>query len=377
METNEETAVGVAPEILVEEVNKVVKEVLRNTSKYRNLARLRADLKLPIYRIPSPRTACFYAVDSSYSSPSIELAGGYLGIVQVAEILMGETCGSPPAVRAYIEYHPTRDLTSIKARYYEREHLVKALERKKRGELPFDVVLVDGEVLYRGGLEDPEGITREEKLVADYTTDLTVKALEIADELDIPVVGVLKRSYSRDVSILNGLADVNLSDRLLLTMVLKPGQYYVLGSYSEIYGQYQRVLSELRSTEREDAFEQARLAKSRFYWLDQKIMSRYGKVSQRVLVIFYKPSNPPDALAVKVEVHPSKSWGMEDIVALLGAISGNTGFPLPIDYVDELSGIPPGVKSLVYNLLKSMLSSADVELAEMLTKLMNPQKPII
>ncbi|MEM4717463.1 MAG: DNA double-strand break repair nuclease NurA [Desulfurococcaceae archaeon] len=374
MEINEEIHVGVAPEIIYTKIAELVDQVIENTSRYREIEELRKTLGPYIKKIHGSIETCSYAVDSSYSVPPIEIAGGYIGIVQVSEIIAGPRCNSSPIVKAYVEYHPVRDITGIKARLYEREHLIQALLKKKNNEAYFDLALVDGEILYRGGL-DNEVIGVEERDIVNQTVNKTKITLQIASETNTPVIGVLKRSYSRDITVLHGHIGLNINDRLLMTMILEPGQYYVQGTYKEIYEKYRAILGE-RDQYGELSQEATWRIRSRFNWIEKLVITYFPEYKDKILVVYYKPFTPPGALAVKLEVYPTRSWDIEKIIKAVASQTGSTGFPMIIDYVDTLSYISVDVKRLVYSLLKSLISERDPKLAELVTKLMNPQKPI-
>jgi len=68
-----------------------------------------------------------------YTVPPIEVAGGYIWIIQVAEIVMGDKYNSPPVLKAFVSYHRDRDLAGVQAKVYERKALHEALEKKKEG----------------------------------------------------------------------------------------------------------------------------------------------------------------------------------------------------------------------------------------------------
>lgn len=374
METSEEIYVGVAPEIIYTQILKIIEDIVENTSKYREIEELKKELAPYLKKIPGVMETCSFAVDSSYSVPPIEIAGGYIGIIQVAEIIAGTKCNNPPVVKAYVEYHPIRDITGVKARLYEREHLVRALNRKRNNEMSFDIAFVDGEILYRGGL-DSETIGSEEIEIINQIVDKTKNALKLSSEIDTPIVGVLKRSYSRDISVLHGFPDLNINDRLLMTMILEPGQYYIQGTYKQIYAKYEAILRSNNIHSKLDQVGKGRLRR-RYEWISKLVNMSFPEYRENVFVVYYKPITPPGALAVKLEVYPTRNWNIDKIIVAVSSQTGSTGFPMPIDYVDSLSSISLEVKRLVYSLIKSLISQKDPELAELVTKLMNPQKPI-
>ncbi|MEM0507101.1 MAG: hypothetical protein QXW58_07605, partial [Thermosphaera sp.] len=98
------------------------------------------------------------------------------------------------------------------------------------------------------------------------------------------------------------------------------------------------------------------------------------RVAERVKIVFYKPRSPR-SLAVKAEVYEPRGWRISEVVEALMGSTGSTGFPIPLDYVDQMASITPALRQLVYDLVKSKLSARDAELAEILMKLVNPQKP--
>jgi len=52
--------------------------------------------------------------------------------------------------------------------------------------------------------------------------DLTEEIARLVDESDTAVVGVLKRSYSRDLVSTLGFSDLRLSDKAVMSLVLRP-----------------------------------------------------------------------------------------------------------------------------------------------------------
>jgi hypothetical protein len=52
-------------------------------------------------------------------------------IIQVAEIIMGNSCSGQPRIKAYVEHHPDRDLVEVEAEVYVREVLLKACQEEE------------------------------------------------------------------------------------------------------------------------------------------------------------------------------------------------------------------------------------------------------
>lgn len=359
MENREE--LGVIPEILTEELDKLVEDIYEKTIGLREVWNLRD--KLVVDKIPDvSRKYCLYSVDSGFTAPSLEIVSGYFGIIIVSELISGDNCSYPPRCRAYVEYHPLRDLTSMKARYYERLSLRKVLGEKINNKVVFDIAILDGEILYRGF--EAWRVFREEKETARKIVEATNEVFEKSLETNTPIVGVLKRSYSKDLSIIYGLENIELNDRLVMTLLLKPGEMCIIGSYEDIYKKYIEA-RENRKNDREYIYVRTK-------WL-RELRETYRDFFGEVKVVFYKPENPPNALAVKTEIFPS-NWSIGEIVSVLNKTSGKTGFPITVDYVDYLSTIPYSVKELVLNMIKSKLSLRNTELGDLLMKYMNPQR---
>lgn len=313
---------------------------------------------------------CVYAVDSGFTVPPIEISGGYVWIIQVAEIVMGSTCGGPPRVKAYVEHHPDRDLAGVEAKVYEREALLRALEARKRGELGFDIAIVDGEVLTRYGEEVEAEASGDALKAMKKATDYTVKALDTARETGTPVVGVLKRSYSGDIKFSHGFFDLGFNDRAIASIILGRGEYLTLGTYADIR---ERIIQQLRAKLGNGVPNPRASARAR--WIE-KILNSYRHHANRVKVVFYKPASSTVKLAVKTEIAETSDWSVEKVVSALSKITGSTGFPTPLDYVDTIASVRQDIKRLVYELLYSKLHQRNKDLAALLSSLVNPQKPV-
>lgn len=147
-------------------------------------------------------------------------------------VLHGPRCGKGGVeARAYTELWFNEDLTSAVARYYERLTSKKLLEGKKRGELDFDVLLVDGKIVPRA-LPTRRGSSAG---LLGKVAELTEEVVGLADRTDTAVVGVLKRSYSRDVVSILGFNQLRLSNKAVMSLIIEPGEYLVTGSHLDIY----------------------------------------------------------------------------------------------------------------------------------------------
>lgn len=348
-----EVPAGVEPELVEEALEEAVEglaNLLGRLEKLRDVGqRLRESGRVRVLGPGSP--TCYLAVDSGFTSPPIEVLGGYLSLVQVVTVPYGPTCGGPPAKVLYVHFNPERDDTDAFARVKEREHALKGLEWLAGIDGP-KALLIDGEVVPRFGAR--RRASGEEAVV---------KAIEKSRELirealarGIPVIGVLKRSFSRDVVVAEGLGP-ELTDRALMSAVLEEGEYFVAGTYGEIYEGFRTNAPEgLRWR-----VEWLRWASGDDYFGD-------------VVVAFYRPHHALFPAATKVEVALPDGLDVGEVLAGLAAVSESTGLPAPIDYVDSLSRVTPEMIYTVYQLLLNRLSSAGHEVAQILLAVVNPQK---
>lgn len=323
-----------------------------------------------IRRAISVTERCFLGIDSSYTSPPLELVGGYLGLVFVVSVLYGRECRSTSPeleVSAYVTYDPARDLTKIEARRLERERAIESLRRKFRGETHFDVLILDGEVLPRLSPRLLSGVSAESE-VARELAKLTDSMILLAEKTETPVVGVLKRSYSKDaLAVLGHFMDVDLSDRAFMTYVLELGEYVVIGDYKSISSTYQNLVEAYS-----DAYpREVSPAKHRLAWLRQ--MLRYSSVASRMKMAFYRPRAGISTTAVKIE-YDSAGLSDDELISSLVSVSESTGFPAPVDYADALSQIPSDVRFTLYQLVLQKIGEANPDVAQKLFTLVNPQK---
>ncbi len=348
-----EAPAGVEPELVEEALNEAIKGLTTLLSRLEKLMdvkeRIRSSGRVKELGHGSP--TCYFAVDSGFTSPPIEVLGGYLSLVQVATVPYGPTCGGPPAKVLYVHFNPERDDTDAFARVKEREHAMKGLEFLAGVEGP-KAILIDGEVVPRFGAR--------RRASGDAVVEEAIKKsralIQEALALGVPVIGVLKRSFSRDVVVSEGLGP-DLTDRALMSAVLGEGEYFVAGTYREIYDVFRRR-----------APDQLRW---RVEWLRWVSGDEYFG---RVIVAFYRPHHVLFPTATKVEIALPDGTDAGEVIANLAAVSESTGLPAPIDYVDSLARVGPETIYTVYQLLVTRLSRVNDEAAQILLSLVNPQK---
>ncbi len=366
-----EEIIGVLPEIVDKALNQAINKLYREVVKVIEVRdRIRSAIEskgnFTIKQTSNPVDLCYYAVDSSFTAPAIELIGGYLGIVVVSSIGYGKTCGkSGVDSKAFVDLNFVEDLTNIYAKYYERKTAIELLKAKERGEIDFDVLLLDGEIIPR---ILPSWRTKESKKGKFYRiiTDLTENIMEFADRTNTAIVGVLKRSYSRDIVNILGFKDLKMSDRAILSLVLKPGEYIIFGSYFDVRNEL------LKLKNRMDV--DSEWLKSRMPWYEGIIQSMAGHT---VKLAFYRAEKTIYPTATKIEYLTSSSLDEDTLISSVMKISTGTGIPAPIDYTDALSDISNNLKYTVYQKMLAELSeklTTNFDKALIFLSLMNPEK---
>lgn len=368
-----EGALGVAPEIVEAAVDSVVGKVSRivSTSIINLATEIRKKLisENRIGRVSSASDYCYLAVDSSYTSPSLELLGGHLGFIFVASVMYGRNCYPDvgPEVKAYITYDPTRDLTTLEARRLEKERALEVLKKRLSGELHFDLLVVDGDIVPR---VSPRLLSSssEESEIARRLIELADSVVSEAERAGVPAVGVLKRSYSRDaLAILNHYLDVRLSDRAFMTYVLEPGEFFVIGDFKTIASAYRDIVKEFKHKFPREITS----ATYRLQWLEG--MLARSRAASKMKMALYRPASAISSSAVKIEYY-SSSVSDEELISSLVFTTESTGFPAPIDYADALTQISSDFRYTVYQILLQRISEVNLEVAQKLFSLVNPQK---
>lgn len=366
-------AAGVAPEVvekvLVRTASRLVKEVEKvrlRIAEIRRSVEARGDI-FALRVVGDYERLCYATVDSSFTAPAIELVGGYLGIIAVVKVLYGSRCGGgrrgSADAEVYTELWFNRDYVNEFAKYYERATALKLLEAKRGGGLHFDVLLLDGEIIprvWRGPGNEPLRVR---------AVEVTNRIIELADETDTAVAGVLKRSYSRDLVNILGFHDLRLSDRAVMSLALKPGEYLVAGSYSDLH----RELEKLRGRPGVDD----EWLKARLEWYEGILQNT--PTGYEVKLAFYRAPKTLYPAATKVEYMTSSSLHEEVLISSLVHISTATGLPAPVDEADRLatSTLTRELKQVVYQkLIAEVAKSTKASAKEVLPllSLMNPEK---
>jgi len=235
---------------------------------------------LDVGKICSPiRPQVVYSIDSAYPSRPIDLVGLSISLVAVVSVRFSEEDGveTHTKKRLLVSYFSEieQDRVAAFARKEERLTALSIIEDA-------DMLLIDGEIVpYRRA----QGYWRE-------PISLSIELLKRALRKGVPIVGVVKRSYSSELARELGLS---LNDKSIASLILRRGEFI------EVRPSF-KVLRE-----------------------------------HKCKVIYYKPLRGLGE-AVKLEACiPNNTLDTCKIVSYLAREAGSTGLPWIIDLVDSLS----------------------------------------
>ena len=354
----------------------VVKPIVQSRDRLRSLFSIRRAERGDDY-------VAVLAVDSTWSKPPLELVSGLMAI-----IVTGYIVAVPQHPGFYgIKYASLRRSVG---EYEERFSLSVELKAKvlefvtARRELInhsfVDLVLIDGP-LFPGatlpqfydprGLADPLRHSREAygRELAHYVSAALINLLDDAHDLEKPVVGVVKRVSSRflyrklvDAGLLGAAEALRRSnDKTLMSFVLRPGEYTVVGDF------YTLLIESLRLRG------QRRLVSI----LEESCRGVLGELPQRLCrymrdtaVVYYMPSQDlvyPQA--IRLDIYPSSR--VEEVVSYAISDTSHNAVPTPIDLVDRFVRIEASAIRRFHTLLQAYAQQDNVKLVVGLT---NPQK---
>jgi len=330
-----------------------------------------------IFKIPrgKPRKICSVALDTSFTDPPLELTGGKLITIIRSHIFYGCKPRKTPRAdsKGFLRFvQEFEDLAKVYSKIIERKFVVELLEDVKKGREQLDLVMIDGEIFPR--IPPALRFRRHglmSKLYLKYL-DLTEKMLELADETDVAIAGIVKRAYGLDIPIIADIPGLNINDKALATYILNPGEWIDLKSYSEIAC---RIEEFIRKHENELPKSTLRRLRERDRWIVGVL--EYVDRAPDVELVVYKSSTPTFfMLATKVELFISQRLLKGDIVSYLSSITGINGVPHPIDLVDSMCRITPDLLQIFQQQLykELMTKLKDQKLAMSLAGLINPEK---
>ncbi len=352
-----------------EEIFKVIEELkMKVKNKVVKIERKKIDLNV-------------YAIDSSYTTPSLELVGGVLSVISYGYIgyLDGIYDKYVTGEVFFKDSHNFERELTRRVGIRERELVIKLLEEKMRGGKNVDLIIIDGELLLH---PLPYNLPVENGLLKSVTK-VVDKMLILAEKSKTALVGVVKRVRSRYLSILIGKC-LPVNDKVASSLILDRGTYLRLGTYEEILPKwleinYKDCELKKRCRDRVRCSDVEKLMIKRleegYRNLERVFTGDFNKWLglrnvKNIEVIFYKASSIK--VSTKIELLNFSNYDTHDIVTYLEATTSCTGYPHILDRIDEYVRIDNKLLDYVRTL---MIRYGDNDILTMLlTDLTNLQK---
>jgi hypothetical protein len=280
------------------------------------------------------------AVDSTFPiDGGLDLVGGHLVVVVAGYVGFSGACGgggrcSEAYARAWlVDSEEARRQVPLRAKLLEKALARRLLDGREAARPR--LLLVDGEVVPYQLLFKPPSAVRRSRLLSRLD-EATAALLEEAREKRVTIVGVVKRSYSRLLSVVAGRR-LPLNDKAVMSLLLGGGDYAVAGSFGELLPGYAEMIAAEKGL---DPSKYRRAVEAR---LGERPLYR------DVVVAFYRPTRPlRGGYAVRVEVLDYGGLGLERVLSMLnGLTSPATGLPYPVDLVDEYTRLEARVLELL------------------------------
>lgn len=362
---------------LISVLGKLGRIIRRIEHKINALRRLidEADLadKLDFKKIPGKpeREYCIGAIDSTYPPEGLELVGGRLSAIIAGYILYG--CKgkekSTLGVRSYdvvgdilfYDVEELKDIVYVKAKILEKKTAQTLIDYKLQGIVDLNLLVFDGEIIpYKLLYKTPRVKQRSHRL--QKLEEYTLRTLRNARESNVSLAGVLKRAYSRALSIYANTR-IPVNDKAFMSIALRRGEYTCIGRLDEILPRmvkYMRVPREELRNKYMEAIEE-----------NLKQHPEYGEVQ----VCFYKPYNPTSFnQAVKLEILDYAGIGVEEIIAYLASKTSENAVPYFIDIIDTMVRLEAQALEYVRRKLEAELAKRYERVGVILTGHTNPQK---
>ncbi len=292
------------------------------------------------------------AVDSTFPiDGGVDLVGGHLvaivaGYVSFAGACVGgEACHDSFAKAWFVSTEEAVRQVPLRAKALEKAVTLRLLRMlRDGGPVRPRMILLDGEVIpYQLLFKSSRAVARSRALTK--LDELTSRVLREARELGVTLIGVVKRSYSRLLAARIGRR-LPLNDKAVMSMLLRPGEYTVLGRFRELLPAYAEVLAEEKHL---DPRKYRRVVEER---LAER--SLYGDT----VVAFYRPGRMRrGGYAVRVEVLDYGGVGLERLLSMLNRLTNPaTGLPYPVDVVDSYTALEARVLELLRRRVVALLA---------------------
>lgn len=329
------------------------------------------------------------AVDSTWTKPFVELVIGNIAVIATGYVITTPACISSHGVsyialrRGYLE-----DDSRFSSDVELDAKIMEFLTVEKKTSALVDLVILDGSLFFSTipdffnpinvvDIASVKARSSGGKLASLASTAL-IRMLKKVDGLGIPVVGVVKRVSSRfllplihklDPGKLEDIA-IKTNDKFVLSFVLQPGEYIVLGSYLDILREYLSYI-----TKKFTGYKVRRACRvleilENCNSSSNALLQELCNFMKNTAVVFYKQIS--DAIypqAVRLDVYPKTS--VEKVVEYAVHNTSQNSVPIPIDYVDRYIRLESTIIRKIYSLLRAYIKSPEALIALSPT---NPQK---
>ncbi|MEM1712666.1 MAG: DNA double-strand break repair nuclease NurA, partial [Acidilobaceae archaeon] len=199
-----------------------------------------------------------------------------------------------------------------------------------------------------------------------------VELLGKSSKLNIPVVGVVKRVSSRFLlpRIFNTWSLdsklLNINDKLLSSLILKPGEYIVMDSFYKALIEYLELIKGLnrRVSSIIDIVRICDNPPTGTY------MEKLCNYMNNTAIVYYKQRGSQIfQQTTRLDIYPRNM--VDDVVEYAIENSTQNSVPAPIDYIDRYIRLETTMLKKLYTILRSETKTVELETALGLT---NPQK---
>ncbi len=213
-------------EVDAKDLESVAKAIAQQLSRVKK--ELRTQLKPIIRRINSldrgslaRRFSNIYSIDSAFPLRSRDLLGASVamisyGWVHVKQLKLHDYYVSSKVIYNFVEGIDSDEI-AFRARMYERTLAMELLNSRE----DIQLMVFDGELIPFKSLYAREG--KWAKLL-----QTSISLIEKALNRNVPICGVVKRSYSSLLAKVVGLGEIKFNDKALCSILLSRGEYIML-----------------------------------------------------------------------------------------------------------------------------------------------------
>ncbi|MEM0366175.1 MAG: DNA double-strand break repair nuclease NurA [Acidilobaceae archaeon] len=333
--------------------------------------------------IYSRKYSSILAVDSTWTVPSLELVAG-----TIAVIISGYVIAAPPYLGdCGVTYVIHRENAGELSGRFQLEveldsKLLELITAYGKLDESIDMVMIDGSLFFFT-IRDFYDPAKSIDLLADRSrlrggrlaslvSRALVELLGKSSKLNIPVVGVVKRVSSRFLlpRIFNTWSLdsklLNINDKLLSSLILKPGEYIVMDSFYKALIEYLELIKGLnrRVSSIIDIVRICDNPPTGTY------MEKLCNYMNNTAIVYYKQRGSQIfQQTTRLDIYPRNM--VDDVVEYAIENSTQNSVPAPIDYIDRYIRLETTMLKKLYTILRSETKTVELETALGLT---NPQK---